>query len=46
MSNILEVSGLNKSFENFSLNDVSFALPEDYITDFIEVNDAGKTTEI
>jgi len=46
MNNILEVSGLNKSYKNFSLNDVSFVLPEDCITGFIGINGAGKTTTI
>lgn len=32
MGNILEVVGLNKSYKNFSLADVSFTLPEDCIT--------------
>ena len=46
MRNILEVSGLNKSFKDFSLNDISFTLPEDCITGFIGINGAGKTTTI
>ena len=46
MGNILEVTGLNKSYKNFSLNDVSFALPQDCITGFIGINGAGKTTTI
>ncbi|MFA9380827.1 MAG: ATP-binding cassette domain-containing protein, partial [Acetanaerobacterium sp.] len=46
MSNVLEVSGLNKSYKNFSLADISFALPEDCITGFIGINGAGKTTTI
>lgn len=46
MSNILEVTGLNKSYKNFSLTDVSFTLPEDCITGFIGINGAGKTTTI
>lgn len=46
MSNILEVSGLNKSYQNFSLTDVSFTLPEDCITGFIGINGAGKTTTL
>jgi len=46
MSNILEVSGLNKSYKAFSLTDVSFTLPEDCITGFIGINGAGKTTTI
>ena len=46
MSNILEVTGLNKSYKDFSLTDVSFTLPEDCITGFIGVNGSGKTTTI
>lgn len=46
MGNILEVSGLNKSYKDFSLTDVSFTLPEDCITGFIGINGAGKTTTI
>lgn len=46
MKNILEVSGLNKSYGNFALQDVSFALPEGCITGFIGVNGAGKTTTL
>lgn len=46
MRNILEVMGLNKAYKNFSLTDISFALPEDCITGFIGVNGAGKTTTI
>lgn len=46
MSNILEISGLNKSYKDFSLTDVSFTLPEDCITGFIGINGAGKTTTI
>lgn len=46
MGNILEISGLNKSYKNFSLTDVSFTLPEDCITGFIGINGAGKTTTI
>lgn len=46
MGNILEVSGLNKSYEGFSLTDISFSLPEDCITGFIGVNGAGKTSTI
>lgn len=46
MNNILAVSGLNKSFKDFSLKDVSFALPKDCITGFIGINGAGKTTTI
>ena len=46
MSNVLEVSGLNKSYRNFDLSDVSFSLQEDCITGFIGINGSGKTTTI
>lgn len=46
MSSILEVTGLNKSYGDFSLSDVSFSLEEDCITGFIGINGAGKTTTI
>lgn len=44
--NILEVSGLNKKYDNFSLKDVSFNVPEECIVGFIGINGAGKTTTI
>lgn len=46
MNNILEVTGLNKSYKNFALKNVTFTLPEDCITGFIGINGAGKTTTI
>jgi ABC-2 type transport system ATP-binding protein len=46
MNNILEVTGLNKSYGDFSLSNVTFSLPEDCITGFIGVNGAGKTTTL
>ncbi|MCB2362374.1 ABC transporter ATP-binding protein [Clostridium estertheticum] len=46
MSNVLEVSGLNKSYGDFALNDINFSLQEDCITGFIGINGAGKTTTI
>lgn len=46
MDNILEVSGLNKKYDNFSLKEVSFYLPEGCITGFIGINGAGKTTTL
>lgn len=46
MNNILEINGLNKSYGDFSLKDISFSLPEDCITGFIGVNGAGKTTTL
>ena len=46
MENILEVTGLNKNYPNFSLKDVSFALPDGCITGFIGKHGAGKTTTL
>lgn len=46
MNNVLEVSGLNKSYETLQLKDVSFTLPKSCITGFIGINGAGKTTTI
>lgn len=46
MNNILEVSNLNKTYNDFSLKDVSFTLPKGYIMGFIGHNGAGKTTTI
>ena len=34
MKNILEVRNLNKSYKHFSLQDISFSLPEGCITGF------------
>lgn len=46
MENILEIHGLNKAYDKFSLTDISFSLPEGCITGFIGVNGAGKTTTL
>ena len=46
MNDILTVSGLDKSYGDFSLKDVTFSLPEGCITGFIGVNGAGKTTTL
>ncbi|MEW8972972.1 MAG: ABC transporter ATP-binding protein [Tissierellaceae bacterium] len=46
MDYILEVDGLNKEFDKFSLNNVSFKLEPGYIMGFIGANGAGKTTTI
>lgn len=46
MDNILEVSGLKKSYGSFALREVAFSLPEGCITGFIGVNGAGKTTTL
>ncbi len=43
---ILKVSGLRKTYENFSLQDVSFSLEEGFIMGFIGRNGAGKTTTL
>ncbi|GAB6110140.1 ABC transporter ATP-binding protein [Fusibacter bizertensis] len=46
MNNILEVSGLNKSYGDFSLKNITFTLPQGCITGFVGVNGAGKTTAL
>ena len=46
MNDILTVNGLNKSYGDFPLRDVTFSLPEGCITGFIGVNGAGKTTTL
>jgi len=46
MNNILEVRGLHKNYDSFTLNDVTFDLPCGYIMGFIGPNGAGKTTTI
>ena len=46
MENILEVTVLEKKYENFKLKGIDFSLPEGCITGFIGINGAGKTTTI
>lgn len=46
MKNAIKVSGLCKSYRDFSLQDVSFTLPAGSIMGFIGENGAGKTTTI
>jgi ABC-2 type transport system ATP-binding protein len=46
VDSILEVRGLEKSYEGFALRDVSFSLPRGYIMGLIGPNGAGKTTII
>ena len=46
MENIIEVKGLKKKYEGFSLQDISFNLKKGYIMGFIGPNGAGKTTTI
>ncbi len=43
---LLEVNALCKSYNNFNLSNISFALPEGYIMGYIGKNGAGKTTTI
>jgi ABC-2 type transport system ATP-binding protein len=43
---ILDVHGLRKEYEGFTLGDVSFSLPRGYIMGLIGANGAGKTTLI
>ena len=45
-TNILEIQGLCKKYEDFELRDVSFALPKGYIMGFVGQNGSGKTTTI
>ncbi len=44
--NALEVSGLSKSFGDFQLEDLSFALPQGCIMGLVGENGAGKSTTI
>ncbi len=47
MSNyVLEVENLTKEYKGFTLNDLTFKLPEGYIMGLIGPNGAGKTTII
>jgi len=46
MNNALEVENLCKTYGDFKLDSVSFALPEGYIMGFVGQNGAGKTTTI
>lgn len=46
MQNAIEVANLNKNYGNFSLNNVSFTIPDNCITGFIGANGAGKSTTI
>ena len=44
--NAIELEGLSKSFDDFQLKDISFALPRGTIMGLIGENGAGKTTTI
>lgn len=46
MQNAIEVKNLNKNYGNFTLNNVSFNIPDNCITGFIGANGAGKSTTI
>ena len=46
MENILEINGLCKTYRDFSLKNVTFALPKGYIMGFVGQNGSGKTTTI
>ncbi len=46
MNNVIEVRDLCKSYEGFSLKNVSFDIPKGLITGFIGPNGSGKTTTI
>lgn len=46
MVNALEVKDIFKTYENFSLENISFSLPMGYIMGLIGPNGAGKTTTI
>lgn len=46
MDNILEVNGLVKRYPKFTLDHVSFSLPEGCVTGLIGTIGAGKTTTI
>lgn len=46
MKNAIEVQGLCKQYQSFSLQDVSFTVPSGSIVGFVGENGAGKTTTI
>lgn len=46
MENLLEISGLCKSYSEFSLKNLEFSLPKGYIMGFVGQNGSGKTTTI
>lgn len=46
MQNILEISNLNKTYEEFKLNNLNLSLPQGMIMGFIGENGSGKSTTI
>ncbi|MEF2966073.1 ABC transporter ATP-binding protein [Paenibacillus sp. M1] len=45
-TNAIEIKGLTKNFDAYSLSDISFGVPRGYITGLIGPNGAGKSTLI
>ena len=43
---MIEIKNLCKTYSEFSLQNVSFTVPDGYVTGFIGPNGAGKTTTI
>lgn len=46
MENAIEISGLTKKYDGFTLDNVSFVVPKGTIMGFVGQNGAGKTTTI
>ena len=46
MENVLELTGVTKRYEDFTLDHISFSVPQGCICGFIGQNGAGKTTTI
>lgn len=46
MDNVLEVTALSKFYSNFTLDNITFRLPEGFIMGLIGPNGSGKTTTI
>jgi ABC-2 type transport system ATP-binding protein len=46
MDNAIEIRGLSKAYKGFTLDDVTFSVPQGYIMGLIGPNGAGKTTVI
>ena len=44
--NRVEIKNLNKKYSDFSLKNVTFSIPNGYVTGFIGKNGMGKTTTI
>ncbi len=46
LKNSIEITGLCKDYENFSLQEINFVVPQGYVMGLIGENGAGKTTII